>query len=64
MVAVVQDGQGTGNEFNANNENGLVIAGKTGVGLSQRMQSFVLDPAEKTIVHIPSVNARSRSSEP
>ena len=30
MVAVVQDGQGTANAFNANAENGLLIAGKTG----------------------------------
>ena len=30
MVAVVQDGQGTANAFSANNENGLLIAGKTG----------------------------------
>jgi peptidoglycan glycosyltransferase len=30
MVAVVQQPEGTGSAFNANNENGLVIAGKTG----------------------------------
>ena len=30
MVAVVQQQEGTGFQFNANNENGLVIAGKTG----------------------------------
>jgi penicillin-binding protein A len=30
MVAVVQQPEGTGYAFNANNENGLVIAGKTG----------------------------------
>jgi len=30
MVAVVQQGNGTGNAFNSNNENGLLIAGKTG----------------------------------
>jgi peptidoglycan glycosyltransferase len=30
MTAVVQQPEGTGNAFNANNENGLVIAGKTG----------------------------------
>jgi penicillin-binding protein A len=30
MTAVVQDPEGTGYAFNSNNENGLVIAGKTG----------------------------------
>jgi peptidoglycan glycosyltransferase len=30
MLAVVQDQEGTGNAFNSNNENGLLIAGKTG----------------------------------
>jgi penicillin-binding protein A len=30
MIAVVQQPEGTGNAFNQNNENGLVIAGKTG----------------------------------
>ncbi|MGH3249544.1 MAG: penicillin-binding transpeptidase domain-containing protein [Trebonia sp.] len=30
MTAVVQEPEGTGNAFNQNNENGLVIAGKTG----------------------------------
>ena len=30
MTAVVQQPEGTGFAFNANNENGLVIAGKTG----------------------------------
>ncbi len=43
MLAVVQQQEGTGFAFNANSENGLLIAGKTGTaqnGVSANLMPF------------------------
>jgi len=57
MIAVVQQPQGTAFAFNSGNENGLVIAGKTGTAQNQ-LNGASLNPDAVFTAFAPAVNPR------